>query len=307
MLDRGHHLCLRGAVARQLVRDHDTRGPHCRFSSLRSRRLAARLSRRLWTRRRARPHPGRPPARASALARDPHRSPLEVPYVHGPCSQGDDIGLGDLIACAHMSGLLARSHMSAGQGGRALDLGYSSASFRQGDSSCLRSLVRRAMLRSLAIAQAGACPGTRFSFDLPRKDKSCPECGHTSRSRLGRRRGAALYTHLGGLDQPVGTGCARWLDRCGSAAAKLWSRLADWLSEKRPFSRHNWERDRSQRCRLVQATAPSSERNSAIERAGMPGHRSRAIRARSAPGPSSRSTVQPASRRPSRHACHRIV
>src|SRR4051794_25277644 len=34
-----------------------------------------------------------------------------------PCSQGDDIGLGDLIACAHMSGLLARSHMSAGQGG----------------------------------------------------------------------------------------------------------------------------------------------------------------------------------------------
>src|SRR4051812_8908892 len=34
-----------------------------------------------------------------------------------PCSQGDDVGLGDLIACAHMSGLLARSHMSAGQGG----------------------------------------------------------------------------------------------------------------------------------------------------------------------------------------------
>jgi len=30
-----------------------------------------------------------------------------------PCSQGDDVGLGDLIACAHMSGLLARSHMSA--------------------------------------------------------------------------------------------------------------------------------------------------------------------------------------------------
>src|SRR4051794_19407907 len=27
MLDRGHHLRLRGAVAGQLVRDHDTRGP----------------------------------------------------------------------------------------------------------------------------------------------------------------------------------------------------------------------------------------------------------------------------------------
>src|SRR4051794_643875 len=51
-----------------------------------------------------------------------------------------------------------------------------------------------------------------------------------------------------------------------------------------------WERDRSQRCRLVQATAPSSERNSAIERAGMPGKRSRAIRARSAVIP--RSGVQ---------------
>ena len=34
-----------------------------------------------------------------------------------PCSQDDVVGLGDLIACAHMSGLLARSHMSAGQGG----------------------------------------------------------------------------------------------------------------------------------------------------------------------------------------------
>src|SRR5215210_4064014 len=50
VLDRGHHLTLRGAVARQLVRDHDTRGRICRFSSLRSRRLAAFLSRRLWTR-----------------------------------------------------------------------------------------------------------------------------------------------------------------------------------------------------------------------------------------------------------------
>src|SRR5215213_619840 len=27
MPDRGHHLVFRGAVARQLVRDHDTRGP----------------------------------------------------------------------------------------------------------------------------------------------------------------------------------------------------------------------------------------------------------------------------------------
>ena len=33
-----------------------------------------------------------------------------------PCSQGDALAC-DLIACAHMSGLFARSHMSAGQGG----------------------------------------------------------------------------------------------------------------------------------------------------------------------------------------------
>src|SRR5215210_3904744 len=39
------------------------------------------------------------------------------PMWTAPGSQGDDDGLGDLIACAHMSGLLARSHMSAGQGG----------------------------------------------------------------------------------------------------------------------------------------------------------------------------------------------
>src|SRR4051812_16516909 len=69
-----------------------TRGGRvCRFSSLRSRRLAARLSRRLWT-------------------------PGAIMWT-APGSQGDNDGLGDLIACAHMSGLLARSHMSAGQGG----------------------------------------------------------------------------------------------------------------------------------------------------------------------------------------------
>src|SRR4051794_19721500 len=57
VLDRGHHLTLGGAVAGQLVRDHDTRGPALLFQqlaeqalgSLRSRRLAACLSRRLWT------------------------------------------------------------------------------------------------------------------------------------------------------------------------------------------------------------------------------------------------------------------
>ena len=57
------------------------------------------------------------PSEPVLLAGDPHLDLVEVPYVDGPCSQGDDIGLGDLIACAHMSGLLARSHMSAGQGG----------------------------------------------------------------------------------------------------------------------------------------------------------------------------------------------
>jgi hypothetical protein len=34
------------------------------------------------------------------------------------------------------------------------------------------------------------------SFDLPRKDESCPECGHTSRSRLGRGDGARLFTRV---------------------------------------------------------------------------------------------------------------
>src|SRR5215217_3202514 len=34
VLDRGHHLTLGGAVARQLVRDHDTRGPALLFQQL---------------------------------------------------------------------------------------------------------------------------------------------------------------------------------------------------------------------------------------------------------------------------------
>src|SRR4051794_27897134 len=34
MLDRGHHLVFRGTVARQLVRDHDTRGPALLFQQL---------------------------------------------------------------------------------------------------------------------------------------------------------------------------------------------------------------------------------------------------------------------------------
>ena len=34
-----------------------------------------------------------------------------------PCSQGEELGFRDLIACVHMSGLLVRSHMNAGQDG----------------------------------------------------------------------------------------------------------------------------------------------------------------------------------------------
>src|SRR4051812_24417794 len=34
VLDRGHHLSLGGAVAGQLVRDHDTRGPHLPLQQL---------------------------------------------------------------------------------------------------------------------------------------------------------------------------------------------------------------------------------------------------------------------------------
>ena len=117
-----------------------TRGGRiCRFSSLRSKRLAAGLSRRLWTRTSS-TTPSWSTARQSQcfLPAILTSTSSRCHMVDGPCSQGDDIGLGDLIACAHMSGLLARSHMSAGQGGRALYLAYSSASFRQGASSCLR-------------------------------------------------------------------------------------------------------------------------------------------------------------------------
>src|SRR4051812_36594351 len=43
MLDRRHHLRLRGAVARQLVRDHDTRGPHLLLQQLAQQALGGLL------------------------------------------------------------------------------------------------------------------------------------------------------------------------------------------------------------------------------------------------------------------------
>src|SRR4051812_12828950 len=43
MLDRGHHLTLRGAVARQLVRNHDTRGPALLFQQLAKQALGGLL------------------------------------------------------------------------------------------------------------------------------------------------------------------------------------------------------------------------------------------------------------------------
>jgi hypothetical protein len=43
MLDRGHHLTLGGAVARQLVRDHDTRGPAPLFQQLAEQALGGLL------------------------------------------------------------------------------------------------------------------------------------------------------------------------------------------------------------------------------------------------------------------------
>src|SRR3954469_16507239 len=96
-----------------------TRGGRiCFFSSLRSRRLAAFLSRRLWTRTSS-TKPSWSTARHSQCF-----VPLIIRHTSSrchmwtaPCLQGDDDGLGDLIACAHMPGLLARSHLSAGQGG----------------------------------------------------------------------------------------------------------------------------------------------------------------------------------------------
>src|SRR3954471_12951685 len=43
MLDRGHHLVFRGTVARQLVRDHDTRGPHLPLQKLAKQTLGGPL------------------------------------------------------------------------------------------------------------------------------------------------------------------------------------------------------------------------------------------------------------------------
>jgi hypothetical protein len=61
---------------------------------------------------------------------------------------------------------------------------------------------------------------------------------------------------------------------------------------QRDGPRYSNEWSLAQRCRATHAAAPSRERNSAIERAGISGSWSRAIRARSAPGPSSRSTLR---------------
>src|SRR4051812_25010964 len=43
MFDRGHHLVFRGTVARQLVRDHDTRGPHLPLQKLAKQTLGGPL------------------------------------------------------------------------------------------------------------------------------------------------------------------------------------------------------------------------------------------------------------------------
>src|SRR3954453_13483890 len=43
MFDRGHHLVFRGAVARQLVRDHYTRGPHLPLQKLAQQALGGLL------------------------------------------------------------------------------------------------------------------------------------------------------------------------------------------------------------------------------------------------------------------------
>src|SRR5215210_2002014 len=48
VLDRGHHVCLCGAVAGQLVRDHDTRGPALLFQQLAEQALGG-LFAALWS------------------------------------------------------------------------------------------------------------------------------------------------------------------------------------------------------------------------------------------------------------------
>src|SRR5215210_7886715 len=90
----------------------------CRFRSLRMSLRAAFVSRLAWTST-SRTSPSASTARQRYIFLPPMRTAISS-RCHmwtAPGSQGDDIGLGDLIACAHMSGLLARSHMSAGQGG----------------------------------------------------------------------------------------------------------------------------------------------------------------------------------------------
>src|SRR3954447_16844474 len=85
MLDRGHHLVFRGAVAGQLVRDHDTRGPALLLEQLAKQAFGGPLV---------------PPLLDEDVEHDPIlidsppepmlRSPdhqahfVEVPYVDGP-------------------------------------------------------------------------------------------------------------------------------------------------------------------------------------------------------------------------------
>ena len=85
VLDGGHHLTLGGAIARQLVRDHDTRGPALLFQQLAKQAFGGPLV---------------PPLLDENVEHDPilvDRSPqpvlrspdhqahfIEVPYVDGP-------------------------------------------------------------------------------------------------------------------------------------------------------------------------------------------------------------------------------
>src|SRR4051812_25305039 len=90
----------------------------CRFSSLRMSLPTAFMSCLAWTST-SRTSPSASTARQRYIRLPPIWTAISsrCPMWTAPGSQGDDDGLGDLIACAHMSGLLAGSHMSAGQSG----------------------------------------------------------------------------------------------------------------------------------------------------------------------------------------------
>ena len=85
MLDRGHHLTLRGTVAGQLVRDHDTRDPALLFQQLAQQALGGLFVPPLLDENvEHNPILVDGPPEPVLLAPDHQAHFVEVPYVDGP-------------------------------------------------------------------------------------------------------------------------------------------------------------------------------------------------------------------------------